>query len=75
MNATTRLDDIADRNSRSRVLDVAFAAVIAILMMLCLVSLRDAAGGDLRANDTASSADHSGVVVADSACDVDSTHC
>jgi hypothetical protein len=74
MNATTRLDEIADRNSRSRVVDVAFAAVIAILLMLCLVSLRVAAGGDLRAYDTASTADN----VADvggGVCDLDDLLC
>ena len=75
MNATNRLSEIADRNNRSRVVDVAFAAVIAILMMLCLVSLRDAAGSELRANHAAST-DTSGVAdVGDSVCAVDNLLC
>ena len=38
--STTRLADIAERNSRGRLVDVAFAAMVAMLMVLALVSLR-----------------------------------
>ena len=40
---TTRLDDIAERNTRSRVIDLAFAAMVTILLVLGLLSLRAAA--------------------------------
>ena len=40
---TTRLEDIAERNTRSRITDVLFASMIALLLVLCLASLRAAA--------------------------------
>ena len=43
MNTTTRLDEIADRNSKSRVADLFFAALIAFLLVFAVASLRAAA--------------------------------
>ena len=40
---TTRLDDIAERNTRSRITDLLFASMIAMLLVICLASLRAAA--------------------------------
>jgi len=40
---TTRLDDIADRNTRSRTIDLLFASMIALFLVLCVASLRAAA--------------------------------
>lgn len=39
----TRLDEIADRNSRSRITDLLFASMIVLLLVLFVVSLQAAA--------------------------------
>jgi hypothetical protein len=39
MNTTTRLDEIAERNSRGRRLDVAVTVMVSLLLALFLVSL------------------------------------
>jgi hypothetical protein len=43
MNTTTRFDEIADRNTKSRVADLFFAAMIAMLVVFFVASLRAAA--------------------------------
>lgn len=40
---TTRLEEIAERNTRSRITDLLFASMIALLLVMCLTSLRAAA--------------------------------
>jgi len=42
-NTISRLDEIAERNRSSRVVDLFFAAMIALLLIMCVASLRAAA--------------------------------
>jgi hypothetical protein len=59
MSSTTRLEDIAERNTRSRIVDVAFAAMVALLLVLSVVSLRAvAAPKDAAAQPAAVTVDH-----------------
>ena len=71
MNTTTRLDEIADRNSKSRVADLFFAALIAFLLIFCVASLRAAAEPSVShaAKPAATQLAHNG------ACDVSSSLC
>lgn len=39
LTSTNRLDEIADRNSRGRVMDVAFTTMIAMILVLFVLSL------------------------------------
>jgi hypothetical protein len=50
MTNNTRLDEIVERNSRSRVVDIAFAAMVALMLTLSLVSLRASAARPLVAH-------------------------
>jgi len=67
---TTRLDDIADRNSKSRVLDLAFAAMIALLLVLGVASLRAAASPSVSHSATATP---SQLADTGATCDLDAT--
>jgi hypothetical protein len=72
MNTTTRLDEIADRNSKSRVADLFFAALIAFLLIFCVASLKAAAEPSVShaaAKPAAAQLAHNG------ACDVSSSLC
>jgi hypothetical protein len=42
-----RLNDIADRNARSRVIDIVFAALVAMLIVLSVASLGEAAASPM----------------------------
>jgi hypothetical protein len=47
MTNNTRLDEIVERNSRSRVVDIAFAAMVAALLTFGLVSFNASAARPL----------------------------
>ena len=49
MTNHNRFEEIAERNSRSRLADVAFAAMVALLLVFCLASLRTAGASPLNA--------------------------
>jgi|RhiMetdeSRZDD1v2_1073273.scaffolds.fasta_scaffold494976_2 hypothetical protein len=71
---TTRLDEIADRNSRSRVADLFFAAMIAFVLVFAVASLKAAAEPSVSraaAKPAAQLVAHH----ADGACAVDSALC
>ena len=68
---TTRLDDIADRNTRSRILDVAFAAMIALMLVLGVASRRAAAAPSVKASATTSSVEAGHLAGAGEVCDAE----
>lgn len=49
---TTRLDEIAERNSRGRKIDLAFAMMIAVLLFVCVAGLRAAAAPSMTRHAT-----------------------
>jgi hypothetical protein len=68
---TTRLDDIADRNTRSRVTDLLFSSMIALLLVLCLASLRAAASPSVSYSATHSAVTEAHVADTGAVCDVE----
>jgi hypothetical protein len=70
--ANTRLDEIVNRNSRSRILDVMFAAMVAMLLTLFVAGIQQASSSPLSASPTV---DAYGEPIADldGACDVEVT--
>jgi hypothetical protein len=70
--STNRLEDIVNRNSRSRILDVMFAAMVAMLLALFVVGIQQASNAPLAATP---SIDADGEIIAnvDGTCDVDVT--
>ena len=69
----TRLDDIAERNTRSRFIDLAFAAMVTILLVLGLLSLRAAASPSV--SYSAVHAQPAQIAGVDAVCDVEATSC
>jgi hypothetical protein len=79
MNTTStmsRLDEIADRNSKSRILDFAFAAMIALLLVLSVASLRSAAAQSVSHSATSYSETYPAELAGhDGTCDVETVNC
>ncbi len=68
---TTRLDDIAERNTRSRTIDLLFASMIALFLVLCVASLRAAASPSVSHSATHSAATEAHVADTGAVCDVE----
>lgn len=74
MNTTThmtRLEDIAERNTRSRVIDLLFAGMIALMLVLFTVSLRAAASPSV--SHSATTPQPAQLADTGATCDVDAT--
>ena len=65
---TNRLDEIVERNHKSRIVDIAFATLIAVLMVMCIASLRDASGRSLTTGTHDAQAEGTVAHVGDAVC-------
>lgn len=68
---TTRLEEIAERNTRSRITDLLFASMIALLLVMCLASLRAAASPSVSHSATHSAVTEAHVADTGAVCDVE----
>jgi hypothetical protein len=76
MNATNRLDEIAKRNIVLHRKDIAFAAMVAALLVYCLASLRIASAQPLHVDTMTDASAHTAVAHADrGVCTPDSIDC
>jgi hypothetical protein len=78
MNATNRLDEIAERNIVLHRKDIAFAAMIAALLVYCVASLRIASAQPLHVDTMTDASVHTTTTVAhadDGLCTPDNLDC